>query len=243
MEENLPSYYGRVPAEVRYDHRLCPNAKLMYCELSALSQKEGYCWATNSYFAKLYNVSKTAVSGWISLLKKYGYITVEMIYEEGTKHIKQRLIYVHDTCIDIQDTCIPVQDTCIPIKENFTDNNISNKVSNISSTIPDLDNCSTTEVVLVDPSNIYKGAPRPPIEGFEIPTLAQVEQAAKEFNLTNVNPKEFFDRYTIANWKDKAGNIFDWKIKLYDWNRRQLKTETTKTSPSRGKSLSNSLKW
>ena len=52
-----PSYYAIIPAEVRYSN-LKPNAKLLYGEITALSSKEGYCFATNNYFAKLYNVTK-----------------------------------------------------------------------------------------------------------------------------------------------------------------------------------------
>ena len=49
----LPSYYGIIPANVRYDKDLQPNAKLLYSELTALTTKRGYCFSSNLYFAKL----------------------------------------------------------------------------------------------------------------------------------------------------------------------------------------------
>ncbi|HBI1964003.1 TPA: helix-turn-helix domain-containing protein, partial [Enterococcus faecalis] len=49
-------YYAIIPAIVRYDNHLNGNAKLLYGELTALANEKGYCWATNQYFANLYNV-------------------------------------------------------------------------------------------------------------------------------------------------------------------------------------------
>lgn len=88
------SYYAIIPANVRYDKSLKPNSKLLYGEITALCNEMGYCWATNSYFAKLYEVSKDTVSRWINELAKRGYIKTEIIYKEGTSEIKNRYIYI-----------------------------------------------------------------------------------------------------------------------------------------------------
>ena len=68
------SYYAIIPANVRYDNELTPNAKLLYGEITALCNEKGYCWATNNYFAELYGVSKTSISKWIKQLIDKGYI-------------------------------------------------------------------------------------------------------------------------------------------------------------------------
>jgi hypothetical protein len=71
-----PNYYAIIPASVRYDERLSASAKLLYGEITALTYKEGFCWASNSYFAKLYGVSPRAVRMMIEKLKKTGHVKV-----------------------------------------------------------------------------------------------------------------------------------------------------------------------
>lgn len=74
--ENKKNYYAIIPADVRYNKNLTANAKLLYGELTALSNKYGYCFASNSYFAELYGVSNTSISKWISDLKANGCIKI-----------------------------------------------------------------------------------------------------------------------------------------------------------------------
>ncbi|ATV64528.1 helix-turn-helix domain-containing protein [Fusobacterium pseudoperiodonticum] len=126
-----PGYYGILPANVRYDKNLKPMEKIMYSELTALSNKNGYCNATNSYFAELYEVSKNTVSLWISDLEKAGYIKTKLIYEVGTKIIKERRIYIADPITKNNDTyhekeVDPItKNNDTPITKNREDNNTS----------------------------------------------------------------------------------------------------------------------
>ena len=77
LMKDKPNYYAIIPADVRYSN-LKPNAKLLYGEITALSGKLGYCYASNNYFADLYGVSKNTVSRWISDLNKLGFINIEV---------------------------------------------------------------------------------------------------------------------------------------------------------------------
>lgn len=70
------SYYAIIPANIRYDDELPPNAKLLYGEITALCNEKGYCWASNSYFADLYKVKKETVSRLIKSLVNKGYISL-----------------------------------------------------------------------------------------------------------------------------------------------------------------------
>src|SRR5690606_33316745 len=117
-KENTPNYYAVIPANVRYDKDLTPNAKLLYAEITCLCNQTGYCWSTNKYFAELYNVSNVSISKWINQLVEKGYINSTFEYKEGTKEIFRRYLSLVNA----------------PIKEKFNtthkeklkDNNTSN---------------------------------------------------------------------------------------------------------------------
>lgn len=71
-----PTYYGNMPAEVRYSKELSASEKVLYCEFAALSNKSGYAWASNDYFAELYDVFPSTVSEWIQNLSRHGFIKI-----------------------------------------------------------------------------------------------------------------------------------------------------------------------
>mgnify|MGYP002716080265 FL=1 len=66
---------------------------IMYGELTALSNKYGYSYASNNYFAELYNVHKKTVSTWINHLKEKGYIDTVVVRDENM-NVKERKIYI-----------------------------------------------------------------------------------------------------------------------------------------------------
>lgn len=120
--KDSPSYYAILPAAVRYDQQLNSSQKLFYAEITALSNKEGKCWASNSYFSKLYGVGNSTVSSWVTALKNKGYIYVD--YEMDGKHIKKRYL----TPIQISEGGIQISEG--GYSENRQDNNTSNNTIN-----------------------------------------------------------------------------------------------------------------
>ena len=94
MADNKKSYYAVIPANVRYDDSLPPNAKLLYGEITALCNAGGFCWASNQYFANLYGVSILSIKRWIKALIDRGYITSRFIYKRGSKEIDTRCIQI-----------------------------------------------------------------------------------------------------------------------------------------------------
>lgn len=77
-EIERPNYYAILPAKIRYDIDLPHLAKLLYAEITSLTYKEGYCWATNKYFAELYNVTSGHISEVINMLKNKKYIDIKI---------------------------------------------------------------------------------------------------------------------------------------------------------------------
>lgn len=97
----IPNYYAIIPAKVRYDDKLTADEKLMYGEIVALSNKTGECWASNQYFASLYDVDKNTISRRISKLVKCGYISNKLIYKDDSKEVEKRILTINDTDVAV----------------------------------------------------------------------------------------------------------------------------------------------
>ena len=89
--ERKPSYYAVIPSTVRYDKDLSASEKLLYGEITALANKQGYCFATNSYFSNLYKVSDRTIIRWINKLEGKGYINKQIIYGDNNECIERRI--------------------------------------------------------------------------------------------------------------------------------------------------------
>ena len=88
--KDQPNYYAILTADVRYNENLSSSQKLFFAEITALTQKTGKCWASNGYFAKLYDVAKSTISSWVKALEEEGFINVS--YQKDGKQIKKRII-------------------------------------------------------------------------------------------------------------------------------------------------------
>ena len=124
-EDNKISYYAIIPATVRYSQELKANEKLLYGEITALSNKNGYCYAQNRYFANLYGVSIETVSRWLSHLQKLGFIKIEIKRNEN-KEIIARYIYIIDIPYCQKDQYPYCQKSQEGIDEKVKDNIINN---------------------------------------------------------------------------------------------------------------------
>ena len=118
MSISKPSYYAIIPAEVRYDEDLSANEKLMYGEITALASSSGECWASNAYFAKLYNRDTRTITRWVSHLERLGFIDTKLHYKEGTKEVEKRVITLSTKMT------APYRQKCPdPLGKNVEDNN------------------------------------------------------------------------------------------------------------------------
>ena len=133
-EEKFVNYYSVIPATVRYDKRLKSAEKLLYGEITALSNCYGYCFATNKYFTNLYNVTPHTVSQWLSHLNKLYYIKIDLIKSEDNE-IKERQIYILDNPYVQKSTYPYIQNYTYPIDKKVQDNNINNNIDDLYNSI------------------------------------------------------------------------------------------------------------
>ena len=89
--EQQPGYYSILTASVRYDKDLNANEKILFSEITALSNKYGYCTASNKYFSNLFQADERSIRRWVSNLKQHGYIKINLITKD--KEIIARRIY------------------------------------------------------------------------------------------------------------------------------------------------------
>ena len=93
MEEK-PNYYSVLPSNVRYSKDLTSLEKLLYSEITCLTNYKGYCWATNNYFGKLYGKSKGTISRSINKLAALNLIDISISKIEHK--IDKRLIKIKE---------------------------------------------------------------------------------------------------------------------------------------------------
>lgn len=130
-EENKIGYYAIIPATVLFNENLKANEKLLYAVITALSNKEGYCFASNSYLGDLFNAKPHTISEWVSHLSKMGFVYVDIVRNEKNEIIKRR-IYPNDTPYTINKTYPYPINTTEGMSQKPQDNIISiNKIDRL----------------------------------------------------------------------------------------------------------------
>ncbi|EKF8799212.1 TPA: helix-turn-helix domain-containing protein [Enterococcus faecalis] len=206
-------YYAIIPAIVRYDNHLNGNAKLLYGELTALANEKGYCWATNQYFANLYNVSKRTIISWLKQLEERNYIKMQIFYKPNSKMVDRRHIYILPYPTDTE-FYTPSEENFItygknhqegneenfttPSEENFTENNtLNNNTKNNTKNIYSVEQSSTMSELF---EKVWKTYPK-----------KTNKKKAKEQFLKKIKSDEDFERFKTG-YKDYLKYI-----KLNDW--------------------------
>lgn len=198
FKENMgTNYYAIIPASVRYDKNITPNAKLLYGEITALCNEKGYCWATNEYFASLYGTSTRSITSWISQLLNNGHISVEFIYK-GNKEIESRRIYISETYgkklpEGVEEIFYTPRNNFLEgVEEIFQDNNTVNNTNEYN------ENNEQSK--------------------FVIPSFEEVNQYCIERN-NNIDAQQFIDFYESKGWMVGKNKMKDWKACIRTWER------------------------
>ena len=132
-ETRKPSYWAVLPAKVRYDNGLRPNAKLLYAEITALAGAQGYCWASNEHLARLFSITARTVSALLGTLAEKGYVGIEIVRDAKTNEVTERRIWIDTNPLAEEQT--PMENIfhrgieknfVTPMEENFQENNRKN---------------------------------------------------------------------------------------------------------------------
>lgn len=91
------SYWAVLPANIRYHRELTQTEKLLYAEVSALAQSDGFCWATDAYLAETLGCSVATVTRSLRKLRKLGFIRCEKTTNaKGTERHIYCGIFLHE---------------------------------------------------------------------------------------------------------------------------------------------------
>ena len=194
-ERERPAYYAVLTADVRYDKRLKPAEKILFAEITALSTVSGYCYASNSYFCDLYGVSIASVKGWISDLKRYGYVDVEVIRDASNNVIERKIRPISTPS---------AKNLAEGSSENLAETSAKNLVAPRSKNWPyNIKSRNTTS------KNTIQRESRPE-------SVEAVRAYCQERN-NGVNPEAFFNYYEANGWKVGRNPMKDWKAAVRNW--------------------------
>ena len=220
MSEDKKSYYAIIPANVRYDKELTANAKLLYGEITALTNEKGYCWASNNYFADLYGVTPQAISRWVNILAKKGYVNIE--YERKGKEITHRKIFIAMYQQKVNTVSINSSEGINKkltgyqqiVKEN---NTVNNKFNNICNEFT-LSNESEEKTEIPKPSKPVKPKKekKPKIDKTSNieSRICEIKEFAEQHNL---NQDVYENLCVFINWLNRMtkGGVDGYTLKLH----------------------------
>ena len=186
-----PNYYSILTAEVRYDKELTPNAKLLYSEITCLTNKNGKCWASNNYFAGLYEVSPITISRWINQLAKKGYINISMQYLPNSKQIEKRIIGINKN------------------DNTYKQNSLGGINKIVKGGINKIVKDNTTSINNTSNNNI-EGKPS---------SLDEVNNYFLQKNFDLSEAINFFEYYENNGWKQGKNKMKKWKLAANRWMR------------------------
>ena len=84
-----PAYWAVLPAIVRYDPSLPDKAKLLYAEISALTGRTGFCYASNEWLCRILEMSDRTLQRNLRILHDRGFIEIR----DGEGGSKTRKIF------------------------------------------------------------------------------------------------------------------------------------------------------
>jgi len=94
-EKQYPSYYTVIPSYIRYNKNLSYFEIVLYSEITALSNAYGYTFASNSYFARVFDTSTRTISRSISKMANLNLIKIEI--DPKNSNLRKIFITLYET--------------------------------------------------------------------------------------------------------------------------------------------------
>lgn len=249
MKKNYRNFEGIwIPRNIWLSEKLTLQEKAFLVEIKSLDNEDG-CFASNEYFSKFFQLSKSRCSEVINKLKKKRLIEVHLAYKDGSKSIERRTIRVNhnhelfnEGVREIEGVIREVEGAIrkneggireveAPSSENTEDNNkIFNKTINNTTNNKVVSSFSQNKELLSFLTKFYDEN----IEPISNYTYKCIENMAKESNLflvyeamkisVDAQPKKpiRYIQSILENWKKESiTNTEQFKPKKYSVSKNQ----------------------
>lgn len=225
-----PTYYSILTADVRYSDKITWRQKVLYSELTCLTQTTGYAFASNSRLAKWYGVTNETISRDISALEKAGFIRVVIDKKDGN----QRRIYLTNIRHPIDEMInTPIDEI---VKHNNTSNN-SIDISEIKQNVIRyfIDKVDGAYPVIPEPA-LYDNLKTIIDKGYTVEQIKKlIDHKAAQFHRREIDTKVF-----RLSWMFKPVNFFE----QYSIMERPAQPKQRKSGTNNGKRINtNDKDW
>lgn len=130
MEQNPKNYYAVITAPILYCKELNARQKLLFAVITNMSNKEGYCFASNKHLSDITMTSTRTVQRDLSVLEDFGFIgRVVKVNSKGEVEFRG-LRPMSEVAVPRDIDVATPNDTDVTIKTNYFKNKKKNIYSN-----------------------------------------------------------------------------------------------------------------
>ena len=225
LMKHQPNYYAVIPASVRYDSTIPAGAKLLYGEITALSNQKGYCFASNGYFADLYACTAQAISKWIKQLERAGHVRIEYVGVAGQQE-RRVSITVEGYQPQLRGVSTHVEGVSTTVEHNNTRYNITSKNKREGETsFPDAHPHPAGDEFSFE-TEPQKEKVAPKRKSFAPPTLQEAQYYFASKGAPAEWAAQFWNYYEANGWKVGRNPMKKWEAAASGWISRQPQYQT-----------------
>lgn len=188
--------YSVIPSVILDDRNLKSNDIILYARISSLSNKYGYCFATNKYLENIVGLSTRSIQRSLKRLIDNGYISHTIVYGDDNNNVIERRLKLTYKFLD----------------EDYNDD----KYDVYGHDKYDAYNSISGNSISIKEKEKYKKEK----ESFKKPTIEEIKSYCDE-RKNYIDPEQFFDFYESKNWFVGKNKMKDWKASIRTWERRR----------------------